>query len=92
MISWLVADGSVVFMGICVCVCVRFTRVGSIPSSAGIGRTGVFIGADIGIQELEATGEVDILRIVSTMRGDRGGMVQTKDQYVFLHKVRDVPW
>ena len=55
--------------------------------SAGIGRTGVFIGADIGMQQLEEEGQVDLLKIVSTMRQDRGGMVQTRDQYAFLHKV-----
>ena len=55
--------------------------------SAGIGRTGVFIAADIGMRELEETHAIDILRIVANMRQDRGGMVQTKDQYVFLHKV-----
>ena len=55
--------------------------------SAGIGRTGVFIGADIGMRELEETHTVNVLRIVANMRQDRGGMVQTKDQYVFLHKV-----
>ena len=59
--------------------------------SAGIGRTGVFIGADIGMQQLEETGEVDILKIVSTMRLDRGGMVQTRDQFIFLHQVRICP-
>lgn len=50
----------------------------------------MFIGADIGMQQLEETGEVDILKIVSAMRQDRGGMVQTKEQYHFLHKVRRV--
>lgn len=55
--------------------------------SAGIGRSGVFIAADIGIQQLEEYGEVDILRILSSLRQDRGGMIQTKEQYMFLHKV-----
>ena len=57
------------------------------PPSAGIGRTGVFIGADIGMYQLESEGEVDLLKIVSTMRQDRGGMVQTENQYIFLHQV-----
>ena len=57
-------------------------------SSAGIGRSGVFIGADIGMKNLEEKGEVDVLNIVSSIRQDRGGMVQTREQYLFLHKVR----
>ena len=57
------------------------------PTSAGIGRTGVFIGADVGMTQLETEGEVDVLKIVSTMRQDRGGMVQTQQQYIFLHQV-----
>ena len=59
----------------------------SVCYSAGIGRTGVFIGAEIGMQQLDEKGEVDILKIVSTLRQDRGGMVQTKDQYLFLYQV-----
>ena len=55
--------------------------------SAGIGRTGVFIGADMGMTQLEKEGQVDILKIVSTLRQDRGGMVQTEVQYIFLHQV-----
>lgn len=55
--------------------------------SAGIGRTGVFIGADIGMKELEENETVDVLKILATLRQDRGGMVQTKEQYHFLHKV-----
>ncbi len=78
-----------------VCVChkehsITMFLVSPPSPSAGIGRTGVFIGADIGMQQLEETGEVDMLKVVSTMRQDRGGMVQTKDQYVFLHQVRSI--
>jgi receptor-type tyrosine-protein phosphatase R len=51
----------------------------------------VFIGAEIGMQQLDEKGEVDILKIVSTLRQDRGGMVQTKDQYLFLYQVSFVP-
>ena len=39
------------------------------------------------MQQLEEKGEVDVLRIVSTLRQDRGGMVQTKEQYLFLYQV-----
>lgn len=53
--------------------------------SAGIGRTGCFIATRIGCQQLKARGEVDILRIVCQLRLDRGGMIQTAEQYQFLH-------
>ena len=49
----------------------------------------MFIGTLVGMRELEEKNRVDLLSIISAMRQDRGGMVQTKDQYVFLHKVRD---
>ena len=57
------------------------------PFSAGIGRSGVFIASCLGVMSLEDSGEVDILKLVSTMRQDRGGMVQSRTQYIFLHKV-----
>ncbi|XP_051854608.1 tyrosine-protein phosphatase non-receptor type 7 isoform X1 [Antechinus flavipes] len=53
--------------------------------SAGIGRTGCFIATRIGCQQLKARGEVDILGIVCQLRLDRGGMIQTSEQYQFLH-------
>ncbi|CAM5120151.1 unnamed protein product [Natator depressus] len=53
--------------------------------SAGIGRTGCFIATRIGCQQLKAKGEVDILGIVCQLRIDRGGMIQTSEQYQFLH-------
>lgn len=58
-----------------------------IPHSAGIGRTGVFIGADIAMQQLDEEDEGDIMHILSSLRQDRGGMIQTKEQYVFIHQV-----
>ena len=56
--------------------------------SAGIGRTGVLIAVDMGMQAVMAgEGKLDILRIVSTLRQDRAGCVQTRDQYRFVHQV-----
>lgn len=56
--------------------------------SAGVGRTGTLLALDIGIQSLlQGDTKVDILRIISTLRQDRHGMVQTKDQYRFIHQV-----
>ncbi|XP_064492176.1 tyrosine-protein phosphatase non-receptor type 7 isoform X2 [Pseudopipra pipra] len=53
--------------------------------SAGIGRTGCFIATRMGCQQLKDKGEVDILGIVCHLRIDRGGMIQTSEQYQFLH-------
>lgn len=39
--------------------------------SAGIGRTGCFIGSSIGCQQLRQTGQVDILETVCQLRLDR---------------------
>ncbi|XP_007892377.1 receptor-type tyrosine-protein phosphatase R [Callorhinchus milii] len=53
--------------------------------SAGIGRTGCFVATSIGCQQIKDTDKVDILGIVCQMRTDRGGMIQTSEQYEFLH-------
>ncbi|XP_006989038.1 receptor-type tyrosine-protein phosphatase R isoform X2 [Peromyscus maniculatus bairdii] len=53
--------------------------------SAGIGRTGCFIATSIGCQQLKEEGVVDVLSIVCQLRVDRGGMVQTSEQYEFVH-------
>ncbi|XP_069629874.1 receptor-type tyrosine-protein phosphatase R isoform X2 [Haliaeetus albicilla] len=53
--------------------------------SAGIGRTGCFIATAIGCQQLKEEGVVDALSIVCQLRVDRGGMVQTSEQYEFVH-------
>ncbi|CAH8587894.1 unnamed protein product [Schistosoma rodhaini] len=55
--------------------------------SAGLGRTGCFIALCIGCEQLEKEGIVDVLKIVSRMRLDRGGMVQSNEQYEFIHHV-----
>lgn len=59
--------------------------------SAGVGRTGTFIAVDHLVQKLIAGHqEVDIFNIVLAMRNERPNMVQTEDQYVFLHEcIRD---
>ncbi|ELU06625.1 hypothetical protein CAPTEDRAFT_168672 [Capitella teleta] len=53
--------------------------------SAGIGRTGCFIATSVGMQQLQRENSVDILYLLSQMRLDRGGMVQTNEQYEFIH-------
>jgi len=54
--------------------------------SAGIGRTGCFIALCVGVNQLLGENNVDILGIVCRMRYDRGGMVQTAEQYEFIHR------
>ncbi|XP_036389959.1 tyrosine-protein phosphatase non-receptor type 7-like [Megalops cyprinoides] len=53
--------------------------------SAGIGRTGCFIAISIGCLQLQHAGEVDVLGTVCQLRLDRGGMIQTSEQYQFLY-------
>ncbi|VDI07950.1 Hypothetical predicted protein [Mytilus galloprovincialis] len=53
--------------------------------SAGIGRTGTYIGLDALHEEGLATGFVDVVKFVKKMRYSRMNMVQTPEQYVCLH-------
>lgn len=53
--------------------------------SAGIGRTGCFIATTIGCRQLQTEGVVDMLGITCQLRADRGGMIQTGEQYEFVH-------
>ena len=52
--------------------------------SAGIGRTGVFIGLDRGLDSLHFDGEFDLKELIGSLRKDRGGLVQTHEQATFL--------
>ncbi|CAE1272148.1 PTPRR [Acanthosepion pharaonis] len=58
----------------------------TVHCSAGIGRTGCFIAISIGIRQLREEHSVDVLGIVCSMRMDRGGMIQTHEQYEFIHQ------
>ncbi|XP_076116654.1 receptor-type tyrosine-protein phosphatase alpha-like [Mytilus galloprovincialis] len=53
--------------------------------SAGIGRTGTYIGLDALYEEGRDTGFVDVAKFVEKMRFSRMNMVQTAEQYVCLH-------
>ncbi|XP_053249444.1 tyrosine-protein phosphatase non-receptor type 5 isoform X3 [Podarcis raffonei] len=55
--------------------------------SAGIGRTGCFIATSICCKQWKNEGAVDILRTTCQLRLDRGGMIQTCEQYQFVHHV-----
>lgn len=67
-----------------------------IHCSAGIGRSGTFVGIDALLdhmfnmqnnQEIDKT--LNIMKIVYEMRLQRAGMVQTKGQYIFLYQFID---
>ncbi|KAH1018705.1 hypothetical protein HUJ05_006422 [Dendroctonus ponderosae] len=55
--------------------------------SAGIGRTGCFLAILNGIQQLRMNNSVDVLAILCSLRLNRGGMVQTAEQYELIHRV-----
>lgn len=55
--------------------------------SAGIGRTGCFLAILNGIQQLRNNKTVDVLAILCSLRLNRGGMVQTAEQYELIHRV-----
>ncbi|OPL32958.1 hypothetical protein AM593_04347, partial [Mytilus galloprovincialis] len=54
--------------------------------SAGVGRTGTFIGIDYLMDQADSEGRVNIYKCVEKMRIARPNMVQTPDQYIFLHQ------
>ncbi|XP_067950763.1 tyrosine-protein phosphatase non-receptor type 13-like [Watersipora subatra] len=53
--------------------------------SAGIGRTGTLITLDMVIGSIERDLKFDINEIVTYLRKQRPGMIQTKDQYLFCY-------
>ncbi|XP_038145064.1 receptor-type tyrosine-protein phosphatase O isoform X2 [Cyprinodon tularosa] len=60
--------------------------------SAGVGRTGTFIAMDRLMQHIREHEFVDILGMVSEMRSHRLSMVQTEEQYVFIHQCVLLMW
>lgn len=57
--------------------------------SAGIGRTGTFIGVDMGMQQINTTGTTSVKDLIAAMRADRGGTVQTAVQAAFVKTALD---
>ncbi|XP_066915197.1 receptor-type tyrosine-protein phosphatase S-like isoform X5 [Clytia hemisphaerica] len=56
-----------------------------IHCSAGVGRTGTYITIDSQIRSMKSKSELQIYKNVSLLRQQRCLMVQTEDQYVFIH-------
>ncbi|XP_067118377.1 tyrosine-protein phosphatase Lar-like isoform X6 [Centruroides vittatus] len=53
--------------------------------SAGVGRTGCFIVIDSMLERLKQENTTDIYGHVTCLRAQRNYMVQTEDQYIFIH-------
>jgi protein tyrosine phosphatase len=58
--------------------------------SAGVGRTGIIIAVDMGMELLLRGKRVNLTAIVQQMREDRGGMVQTFEQYEYAFRYAGV--
>ncbi|XP_031818260.1 receptor-type tyrosine-protein phosphatase U isoform X1 [Sarcophilus harrisii] len=56
-----------------------------IHCSAGTGRTGCYIVLDVMLDMAECEGVVDIYNCVKTLCSRRVNMIQTEEQYVFIH-------
>ncbi|XP_067162770.1 receptor-type tyrosine-protein phosphatase O isoform X6 [Apteryx mantelli] len=63
-----------------------------IHCSAGVGRTGTFIALDRLLQHIRDHEFVDVLGLVSDMRSYRMSMVQTEEQYIFIHHCVQLMW
>uniref|UniRef100_A0A8C5XR05 Receptor-type tyrosine-protein phosphatase S n=1 Tax=Microcebus murinus TaxID=30608 RepID=A0A8C5XR05_MICMU len=59
---------------------------GTENTSAGVGRTGCFIVIDAMLERIKPEKTVDVYGHVTLMRSQRNYMVQTEDQYSFIHE------
>ncbi|CAH1775801.1 unnamed protein product, partial [Owenia fusiformis] len=53
--------------------------------SAGVGRTGTLIAIDMLLKQAQTEGEVDVNSCVHKLRTQRPFMIQTPEQFIFLH-------
>ena len=53
--------------------------------SAGVGRTGTYITLDAMMERINREGKMDIFKFVAKIRERRQHLVQTLNQYIFIH-------
>ncbi|XP_072000902.1 receptor-type tyrosine-protein phosphatase O-like [Engystomops pustulosus] len=64
----------------------------TVHCSAGVGRTGTFIALDRLMQHIRDHEFVDVLGLVAELRSFRMSMVQTEEQFIFLHHCVHLMW
>lgn len=64
----------------------------TVHCSAGVGRTGTFIALDRLMQHIRDHEYVDVLGLVAELRSYRMCMVQTEEQFIFIHQCVQLMW
>ncbi|XP_063302674.1 receptor-type tyrosine-protein phosphatase O isoform X2 [Pelobates fuscus] len=64
----------------------------TVHCSAGVGRTGTFIALDRLMQHIRDHEFVDVLGLVAELRSYRMSMVQTEEQFIFIHHCVGLMW